>query len=92
MNYQELEKKTRGLLINIGFCLAKTSDGKYEIRNQSRRTIAQGDLQTMHYCAVFMANDVKQNPKKYEAMNEAPDQNAMYQAGLAMSKKLNQGK
>ena len=92
MNYQELEKKTRGLLINIGFCLAKTSDGKYEIRNQSRRTIAQGDLQTVYYCAFFMSGDAERNPEKYEAMNEAPDQNEMYQAGLAMAKKLNQGK
>ena len=92
MNNHELEQKAMGLLINIGFCLAKTADGKYEIQNQRRKTIAQGDLQTVYYCAVYMANDAKQNPEKYEAMNEVVDQNAMYQAGLAMAKKLNQGK
>lgn len=92
MNEQEIRQETQALIVVLGFRLMKASDGKYEIRNRGGKTIVRGDLQSMYYCAVYMSHDAKQNPEKYEAMNEPVDQNELYQAGLAMAKKLNQGK
>ena len=91
MNDQELRKRTQGLLSGIGFSLKKAADGRYEIQNRSGSAIVRGDLQTVYYCAAFMSGDAKRNPEKYEKLNMPVDQNKMYQAGLAMSKKLKQG-
>ncbi len=91
MNDQELRKRTLGFLNGIGFSLTKAADGRYEIQNRSGSAIVRGDLQTVYYCAAFMSGDAKRNSEKYEKLNMPVDQNKMYQAGLAMSKKLKQG-
>ncbi len=81
-------QETNGLLAAIGFRVNPAADGSYEILNRSGNAIVRGNLTTMYYCAVYMANDAKSNPGKYEAMNAVQNTNELYQAGLAMSKHL----
>lgn len=83
-NIQEIN----GMLASIGFHARKTGNDDYMIANKAGGVIAHGPLKTIYYCAVFMTNDAKQHPEKYERMNAQQDTNALYQAGLAMAKRL----
>lgn len=96
MNNQEILKKAYGLLTGIGFKLNKKDDGKYEIQNHNGGVVATGDLVTVYNSALYLSQDAKRNPGKYVA-NVHTDQMSVsekqkYQNGLAMAKKLNQGK
>ena len=87
-NGKNIFQEANGLLASIGFRVKKASEDDYEIVNRCGRTIVHGKLETMYYCAFIMANEAKENPGKYEQLNEAQDANELYQAGLAMAKKL----
>lgn len=87
---QNLLQEVKGLLSGIGFHVSKRADNEYSIFGRSGNVVAQGDLETIHNCAVYMANDAKENPGKYEKMNasQETDKGELYKAGVEMAKKL----
>lgn len=90
---QDLLHETKGLLAGIGFNVSKVADNVFAIFSKSGVTVAQGDLKTVYCCAVYMANEAKENPAKYEKMNasQETDKGELYKAGVEMAKRLKKG-
>lgn len=85
--HNKLFMETQGLLVGCGCHLVRASADEYFIeQNGSNKVLGSGTLDVIYNVAVYMSGSGKFKP---EPVAEGPE---AYQAGVAMSKKLNQKK